>query len=114
MSRRLVLDVPAWQAWIGAGALVATGALVAVGVGVGGYAYGQDSAIADAAAPVERVYTADDLRTTAADCGVQGDVVTDSTLTMPSTDYAAYARLCVVVALDAPPRAEAEYGATMI
>lgn len=114
MSRRLVVDVPAWQVWVGAGTLVATGALVAAGVWFGGYAFGQDSVAADTTAPVERVYTADDLRAAAADCGVQGGVVAGSTLSMPSADYASYSRQCVVAALDAPPRAEAEYSAAII
>lgn len=110
MAKRLTIDAPAWQVWVGASALVLTGALVASGIGYAGYAYGRETAPQLVATPTERVYTPDDLRAAATACGAAADVVSGDTLTMLGANFAGYTRQCVVAEIDAPSRAVAEFG----
>lgn len=107
MAKKLTIDAPAWQVWVGALALVLTGALLAFGVGFAGYFFGMGEGAKAAPAPTalaERTYTSADLAGVAAQCGIDaGDVAADA-ITLPHDRYGNDKKTCVMVALDPPAR----------
>ena len=95
-------------AGIGAAILI-SGLAVGGGAFLGGYVLGERSAPAAEAGATERVYTAADLEAAMVACGIDGVQVKDGAISLPGADHPTYRRQCVVLALDAPARAEAEY-----
>lgn len=108
------MDAPAWQVWVSASALVLSGALVAAGVGYGGYAYGRETAPQPTESSSERVYGPDDLRAAATTCGADATTVSGDTLSMSGASFAAYTRQCVVIELDAPAIAQTSYSSPVV
>lgn len=108
MNRRITVDLPVWQIAVAAGSAIICASVVGAGLAWGGVEYGRATAPVPTVA--ERVYTAADLTTAAEACGAPATVVAGNTLTMPGGEHAPYTRGCVIAELDAPARAQAEYG----
>ncbi|MGY5764938.1 hypothetical protein ACXET9_07055 [Brachybacterium sp. DNPG3] len=94
---------------------IAAGILLGGGAFLGGHVLGERSAGAASAAAAEEeagelVFTAADLDAAVVACGID-DVQTDAdgVLTLPGTVYPSFSRQCVLLELDPPARAWAEY-----
>lgn len=112
MNRRIELGGKAWQWGIATVAAVLTGALVAVGVGFGGYYYGVGDGRDSAPAPTAlapKAYTAEDLRGAATTCRVAPEDVTDTTLSVAKSKYDGVVRTCVITWLSPSPEVVAAW-----